>query len=117
VAVARTIGAMLSPPTRLSALATLSQASKKSSQSWFTTQQLVDLLKMPTCVDSVRSAVLDLLGERYERKFANQWEFVDFAEKHLPDIDLKSPPKRPQSGGAGANGGDGLYPRAEGERT
>jgi hypothetical protein len=32
---------------------------------------------------------------RYNRHFADQWEFVEFAEKHLPDIDLKSPPKRP----------------------
>jgi hypothetical protein len=91
----RAIGEMLSPPTSLSALAALSQASKKPLQSWFTTQQLVDLLKMPTCVGPVRTAILDLLGRRYERTFTDQWKFIDYAEKYLPDIDLKSPPKRP----------------------
>jgi hypothetical protein len=61
----------------------------------FTTQQLVDFLKMPTCVGRFRTVILELLGNRYHRAFADQWEFVEFAEKNLPDIDLKSPPKRP----------------------
>jgi hypothetical protein len=35
------------------------------------------------------------LGNRYKQPFGDVWEFVEFAEMHLPDIDLKSPPKRP----------------------
>lgn len=31
----------------------------------------------------------------YRREFADVWEFVEFAEQRLPDVDLKSPPKRP----------------------
>jgi tRNA A-37 threonylcarbamoyl transferase component Bud32 len=62
----------------------------------FSTQELVDLLKMPTCVGPARDVILQHLGERYHRPFADQWEFVEYAEKHLPDLDLKSPPKRPQ---------------------
>jgi hypothetical protein len=95
VAAARGIGEMLSPPTRLSGLATLTEASQPV-PSRFTTQQLVELLKMPTCIGEARTVVLEMLGQRYQRTFADQWEFVDFAAKHLPDIDLKSPPKRPQ---------------------
>jgi hypothetical protein len=62
----------------------------------FTAQELVDLLKMPTCVGLARESFLKLLGERYHRAFADQWEFVDYAHEHLPDIDLKTPPKRPK---------------------
>jgi hypothetical protein len=36
------------------------------------------------------------LQNRYHRTFADQWEFVRFAQEHLPDIDLTTPPKRPQ---------------------
>jgi hypothetical protein len=60
------------------------------------TQELVDLLKMPTCVGPARDVILGHLGGRYHRSFADQWEFVEYAEKYLPDVDLKSPPKRPQ---------------------
>jgi tRNA A-37 threonylcarbamoyl transferase component Bud32 len=60
------------------------------------TQELVDLLKMPTCVGFARKPFLQLLGQRYNRNFADQWEFVEYAEKHLPDVDLTSPPKRPK---------------------
>jgi hypothetical protein len=95
VAAARGIGEMLSPSTRLSGLATLTEASQPV-PSLVTTQQLVELLKMPTCIGEARTVVLEMLGQRYQRTFADQWEFVDFAERHLPDIDLKSPPKRPQ---------------------
>jgi hypothetical protein len=59
-----------------------------------TTQQLVELLKRPTCVGPVRTVILELLGQRYGRTFADQWEFVDYAHEHLPDLDLTTPPKR-----------------------
>jgi hypothetical protein len=57
------------------------------------TPQLVELLKMPGCVGPSRRAVLDHLGNRYRRRFADVWEFVRFAQEHLPDIDLTTPPK------------------------
>jgi hypothetical protein len=60
------------------------------------TQELVDLLKMPTCVGPARNVILQQLGQRYNRSFADLWEFVDYAHDHLPDIDLTSPPKRPK---------------------
>jgi hypothetical protein len=59
------------------------------------TQRLVELLKYPSCVGEARRVVLDSLGHRYQRRFADLWQFVDYAQKHLPDIDLTSPPKRP----------------------
>jgi hypothetical protein len=95
VLVARALGEEALPATRLSGLATLLQASRPL-PSRLTTQELVDLLKMPTCVGRARDVVLKMLGQRYHRTFADQWAFVDYAEKHLPDIDLKSPPQRPQ---------------------
>ncbi len=59
------------------------------------TQQLVDLLKLPTCQDPARRVVLAFLEIRYQRPFRNHWEFVAFARERLPDVDLTSPPKRP----------------------
>jgi hypothetical protein len=58
-------------------------------------QKLVDLLKHPFCVKEARRAVLDALEFTYDRKFADLWEFVAFAEKEHPELDLLTPPKRP----------------------
>ena len=63
----------------------------------FSTQQLVELLKMPTCIGEARRLVLDELGNRHRRRFADAWEFVRFArERHL-DLDFTTPPQRPES--------------------
>jgi hypothetical protein len=94
VVTARAIGKALSPPTRLSGLATLLRAVRLP-PSRFSTQELVELLKMPTCVGPARDVILRLLGQRYNRPFADQWAFVDYAHAHLPQIDLTTPPKRP----------------------
>ncbi len=59
------------------------------------TQQLVDLLKMPTCIGVPRRIVLDYLAGRYQRSFKDHWEFVEYAHEHLSEIDLTTPPKRP----------------------
>jgi hypothetical protein len=65
------------------------------------TQQLVELLKMPTCLGEARRVVLDQLGHRYRRHFADAWEFVRFAkEQHLDDLDFISPPQRPETAAA-----------------
>jgi len=60
-------------------------------------QTLVDLLKQPFCVGEARRLVLGQLGRHYGRAFADQWEFVDYAQKHKLDLDLTSPPKRPKA--------------------
>jgi hypothetical protein len=59
------------------------------------TQDLVDLLKMPTCFGEERRIILKHLGNRYHRRFANHWEFVRYAQEHHLDLDFTTPPKRP----------------------
>jgi hypothetical protein len=59
-------------------------------------QQLVEVLKMPTCVGEVRRVVLDHLGNRYRRPFADAWEFMHFAKEQNLDLDFTSPPQRPE---------------------
>ena len=58
------------------------------------TQDLVELLKMPTCFGKARKVVLKHLGNRYGRVFANHWEFVRYDQEQHLDLDLTSPPKR-----------------------
>jgi hypothetical protein len=57
-------------------------------------QELVELLKQPLCVGEARRAVLDQLGMHHRRTFADQWEFVRFAEEQKLGLDFTSPPKR-----------------------
>ena len=38
--------------------------------------------------------VLDQLENRYRRKFADQWEFVRFAQQQNLNLDLAGPPHR-----------------------
>ena len=59
------------------------------------TQDLVELLKMPTCWGEARRVVLKHLGSRYGRTFANHWEFVHFARERGLDLDFTTPPRRP----------------------
>ena len=59
------------------------------------TQELVELLKMPTCFGNARRLVLDHLGNRYRRRFVNHWAFVRFAEEQKLGLDFTTPPKRP----------------------
>jgi hypothetical protein len=44
-------------------------------------QQLVDLLAHPLCTGPARRILLDQLGDRHGRPFADQWEFVRFARE------------------------------------
>jgi uncharacterized protein (DUF2267 family) len=60
-----------------------------------TTQELVDLLKMPTCFVKARRVVVDHLGNRYRRRFVNHWAFVRFASEQGLELDFTTPPKRP----------------------
>jgi hypothetical protein len=59
------------------------------------TQDLVELLKMPTCFGGARQVVLAHLGNRYGRRFANHWEFVRFAKEQQLDLEFTTLPKRP----------------------
>jgi hypothetical protein len=60
-----------------------------------TTQELVDLLKMPTCFGPARRVVLDHLGNRCGRRFINHWAFVRFAREQGLELDFTTPPMRP----------------------
>jgi hypothetical protein len=57
------------------------------------TPQLVDLLRHPLCVGQARRLVLDQLEIRYNRTFADQWDFVRFATDEL-HLDLSETPSR-----------------------
>jgi hypothetical protein len=58
------------------------------------TPELVELLKHPLCVAEARRIVLDQLATRYRRPFADQWEFVRFAQEQHLDLDFTTPPQR-----------------------
>ncbi|HEV3261677.1 MAG TPA: hypothetical protein VG013_32810, partial [Gemmataceae bacterium] len=79
----------------LTALALLIPAAEPS-PCRLSTQQLVELLKMPTCISEVRRIILDHLGNRYRRTFGDQWEFVRFAQVQHLGLDFTSPPQRPE---------------------
>jgi serine/threonine protein kinase len=59
-----------------------------------TTQELVELLKMPTCYGEARKVILKHLGHRYGRRFADHWEFVEYARSHDLKLDFTTPPVR-----------------------
>jgi hypothetical protein len=56
--------------------------------------QLVELLKHPFCVGAARRVVLDQLGNRHNRRFEDQWDFVRFAQEQNLGLDLTTPPQR-----------------------
>ena len=60
-----------------------------------TTQDLVELLKMPTCVREVRRVILNQLGNRFRRRFDTHWDFVRYAQQQRLNLDFTPPPKRP----------------------
>ena len=61
------------------------------------TQDLVKLLKVPTCFGQARRVVLHHLGNRYGRRFVNHWAFVRYAQEQGLDLDFTTPPKRPDA--------------------
>jgi hypothetical protein len=56
---------------------------------------LVELLKHPFCVDEAGGLVRAALGKRLKQAFASHWELVAWLGRHRPDLDLRSPPRRP----------------------
>jgi hypothetical protein len=60
------------------------------------TPQLVELLKHPLFANEARRIVLDQLGNRYERRFADLWEFAAWVREHEPSLDLTTPLQLPR---------------------
>jgi hypothetical protein len=54
-------------------------------------QELVELLKHPTCVAKARRIILDQLGSHYQRAFSDHWAFVSYAQDQMLDLDLNGP--------------------------
>ena len=52
---------------------------------------------MPTCYGPARRLVLDHLGSIHGQSFVNHWAFVRFARAFRLDVDLTTPPSRPDS--------------------
>jgi hypothetical protein len=78
----------------LAALAAL-PAAREPLPCRLSTQDLVELLKMPTCFGADRQVVLAHLGNRYGRHFETHWDFVRFAQEQGLDLDITTPPQRP----------------------
>ena len=79
---------------------TLAAAVSLAAEPWpsrLSSQELVNLLKMPTCIGMARRVVLDQLGNVHGRRFANHWEFVRFAQEIHISLDFTTPPRRPDS--------------------
>jgi hypothetical protein len=54
-------------------------------------KELVELLKLPTCIGQARQIVLDQMGNHYKRVFADQWVFVRYAKEEKLDLDFTTP--------------------------
>ena len=74
-----------------------------------TTQELVDLLKMPTCIGAARRLILDHLENRLGQKFANHWAFVRYATEAKAQPRPRHPPAP-----AGSRSLSRVIPRARG---
>ncbi len=99
LSVTATVAGLPTPGTPFAALA-CSQPSLEPMPPPLPAQTLVDLLKQPLCVGEPRRLVLEQLARHYNRPFADQWEFVDYVHKHKLDLDLTTPPQRPEITGA-----------------
>ncbi len=53
---------------------------------------------MPTCIGATGRVVLNYLGNRYGRRFANHWAFVRFAREQNLGLDFTTPPRLPEPG-------------------
>ncbi len=52
---------------------------------------------MPTCIGEVRRVILNLLSNRYRRRFDTHWDFVRYARQQELSLDFTTPPKRPEA--------------------
>jgi hypothetical protein len=99
-AVTGTAGLLAHPGSQLLAPAVVASALKLPPPP-LPAQTLVELLKHPLCVGDARRFVLDQLQRHYGRPFADQWDFVRFVTEQKLDLDLTSPPQRPETVAAG----------------
>gem|GEM_PF-3541063 len=74
-----------------------SQRSIEPGHCRLTSQELIELLKMPTCFGPVRRKVLSHLGKLHGRDFANHWDIVRFAQEKGLKLDFATPPRRPDA--------------------
>jgi hypothetical protein len=56
-------------------------------------QDLVNLLKRPTCVGPARRVILDQMERHYQHSFPEHWAFVRYAQAQQLGLDLTTPPK------------------------
>jgi hypothetical protein len=89
------VGTLTSPGSLLSATVLLQPALEPPPLP-LPAQTLVDLLKQPFCVGEARRLVLGQLARHYQRPFADQWDFVRFAQEQELPLDLLTPPQRPE---------------------
>jgi hypothetical protein len=92
----------LSSPESVLAAAALLQPALEPLPPPLPAQTLVDLLKHPFCVGEARRLVLEQLARHSQRPFADQWDFVRFAQQEKPNLDLTTPPARPERAPPGA---------------
>jgi len=100
VSVTATVAGLLGPGTPFAALA-CAQPALESLTPPLPAQMLVDLLKHPLCVGEPRRLVLEQLARHYNRLFVDQWDFVEYVHKHNLELDLTTPPQRPERAAAG----------------
>lgn len=98
IPVAHTLGALTAPTLAPIASVALAPAMEKL-PCRLETQQLLELLKQPTCLGHPRHVVLRYLGEKHQGWFHNRWYFERHAkqtgiEKEL-HLDFLTPPQRP----------------------
>jgi hypothetical protein len=57
--------------------------------------EAVDLLKQPLCYGKARQVLLRRVEQLTGQTFPSCWDMVDYLRHHRPDIDLDTPPQRP----------------------
>jgi Protein kinase domain len=93
--VAGVIGPLSSRPESILVAGVLLQPALEPLPPPLPAQTLVDLLKHPFYVGEAQRVVLDQLARHYNHSFGDQWDFVRFAREQNLDLDLTSPPRRP----------------------
>jgi serine/threonine protein kinase len=68
------------------------------------TQDLVELLKQPTCIGHARRLIVDQLENQYHSPFPDHWAFVRYAQERQLGLDFITAPTRIGYGIAGHGG-------------
>src|SRR5262249_21647299 len=84
----------LSAAAPLHALPVLASLADPSA-GWLPPRAVTDLLRRPLGGGGAGGLLLNPLGTRSRRTFANHWEFVRFGREQHLDLDFTSPPARP----------------------